>query len=187
MRPGIRSSLARLRNNKKGGCFRMSYEFDPIDLDPDFIDDIYKEAINDKGHVSKPVEVLSSEVVQNGSGVIKLSVGKIIEYSEYIDYMFGQIRAFHDTSKKTMSFREGFIDYMDGYWTEDLDTIMKFYALGIANDSIYPFVLSPNGIIVTAKDNLVIPTLNTEDPRFDEWFEKVYKKQYKPRFSKWHD
>lgn len=179
----LRISLVRLRNNKKGKNIRMSYEFAPMDLDPDFIDDIYEEAINDKGYLSKPVEVLRPGVVQKRSGVIEISVRKIIQYSEYIDYMFGQIRAFHDPSKKTMSFKEGFIDYMNGYWTEEPDTIMKFYALGIANDSIYPFVLSPNGIIVTGKDNGVIPTLNTDDPGFDEWFEKVYKKQYKPRFS----
>ena len=163
----LRISLVRLRNNKKGKNIRMSYEFAPMDLDPDFIDDIYEEAINDKGYPSKPVEVLGPGVVQKRSGVIEISVRKIIQYSEYIDYTFKTeddsniiIRAFHDPSKKTMSFKEGFIDYMNGYWTEELDTIMKLYALGIANDSIYPFVLSPNGIIVTAKDNLVIPTLN---------------------------
>ena len=92
--------------------------------------------------------------------------------------MFGQIRAFHDPSTRYMSFQEGFIDYMDGYWTEDMETILKLYALGIANGSILPFDMSKNGIIVAPKDSLVVPTLNTEDPKFDEWFENVYKRQY---------
>ena len=64
---------------------------------------------------------------------------------------------------------------------KDNDTILKLYTLGLANSSIHPFVLSKNGILVAQKDSLVIPTLHTRDPKFPEWFENVYKKEYTRR------
>ena len=160
----------------------MSYEFDPIDLDEQFIDEIYEEALTDEKHPHLPVEVLGPSLVKNRSGLVRLSVKTIIEYSEYIDFMFGQIKSFHDRENPFMTFNNGFIDYMNGYWTKDVDTILKLYALGIMNNSISPFVMSRNGVIITKKDSYVIPTFNTEDPKFPEWFENVYKKQYKPKF-----
>ena len=159
----------------------MSYEYEPENLDSAFIDEIYEEALTDKKHVHVPVEVLGPHLVKNRTGEVILNMDAIEKYSEYIDYMFGQIRAFHDTSKRYMAFQEGYIDYMNGYWTEDTDTILKFYAIGIANGSILPFDRSKNGILVAPKDSFVIPTLNTEDPRFPEWFENVYKKKYELR------
>ena len=161
----------------------MSNDFEPMDLDKDFIDDIYKEAIEDKTRAQVPVEVLGPKIVKNRSGEVLLSIKKIMEYSEYIDYMFGQMKPFHNPSSKIMTFNDGFVDYFNGYWTEDMDTIIRLYALGIVNGSISPFVASGNGVLFAKKDSLVLPTLNTEDPKFDEWFEKVYKKQYKPRYT----
>ncbi len=159
----------------------MSHNFKPEDLDETFIDEIYEDCLTDEKHISVPVEVLRPDMVKNRSGVVRLDPFKVSEYSEYIDYMFGQIRAFHDTHAEFMSFREGFINYLNNYWTEDMDTILKLYALGIVNGSIYPFAVNRRGIIITAKDMLMIPTLDTFDPKFPEWFETVYKKEYRPR------
>jgi len=156
----------------------MSNDFEPENIGSDFIEEIYEEALTDETRFYHPVEVLGPNVVKTRSGRILLAIDTIDEYSEYIDFMFGQMRSFHDKSTKYMSFQEGFIDYMNGYWTKDVDTIMKLYALGIANGSIIPFGMSKNGVIITEKSPLVIPTLNTEDPKFDDWFENVYKKQY---------
>jgi len=160
----------------------MSYEFDPENLDESFIDEIYEEALTDEKHPHLPIEVLGPSLVKNRSGLVRLSPKTIIEYSEYIDFMFGQIKSFHDRENPFMTFNNGFISYLNCYWTKDVDTILKLYALGIANNSIFPFGMSRNGVIITRKESSVIPTFNTEDPKFPEWFENVYKKQYKPKF-----
>ena len=161
----------------------MSYEFDPINLGKELIDDIYEEALTDEKHTNLPIEVLGPDLVKNGSGLVLLSPKTIVEYSEYIDYIFGQIKAFHDAENPFMPFNSGYIDYMNGYWTKDVNTLLKLYALGIANTSVFPFGKARNGVIATRKDPSVIPTYNTEDPKFPEWFENVYKKQYKPKFK----
>jgi len=161
----------------------MSNDFEPENLDKNFINEIYEEALTDDKHPNLPVEVLKPDIVKNRSGLVLLSPKTIIEYSEYIDYMFGQIKAFHDSTNPFMPFNNGFISYLNTYWTRDVDTILKLYALGIANNSILPFGVAKNGVVITRKDPSVIPTLNTEDPKFDEWFEKVYKKEYKPKFT----
>ncbi len=160
----------------------MSYEFEPENIDKYFISEIFEEALTDEKHTNLPIEVLGPDLVDNRSGIVRLSPKTIIKYSEYIDYMFGQMIAFHDPSNPFMPFNNGFINYMHCYWTKDVDTILKIYALGIANCSILPFGMARNGIIITRKDPSVIPTFNTEDPKFPEWFENVYKKQYKQKF-----
>lgn len=162
----------------------MSYEFDPIDLDESFIEEIYEEALTDDKHFNHPIEVLRPDIVQNRSGIILLDPSVIAKYSEYIDYMFGQMISFHNTSFPYMTFNDGRIDYFGYCWTKDKDVLLKLYALGIENGTIYPFVLSKNGVIVTKKDMLVIPTFNTCEDKFPEWFENVYKKQYKPRHKR---
>lgn len=159
----------------------MSYEFDPMDLDEEFIDDIYKEALTDEKHFNHPVEVLRPDIVKNRSGVVLLNPEVINKYSEYIDYMFGQTLSFHNTQSPYMTFNDGSINYFGKCWTNDYEVLIKFYAIGIELGTIYPFVLSKNGVIVTKKDALVIPTLDTGDPKFQDWFENVYKKQYKKR------
>ncbi len=161
----------------------MSNDFEPENIGSDFIEEIYEEALTDAKHINHPVQVLRSDLVERPTEIIHINPNVIFDYSEYIDYMFGQLLRFHDRSTPFMSFNEGFIDYNEAQWTRDIDTILKFYALGIANGTIGPFIKAPNGIVVTQKDSFVIPTLNTEDPKFDEWFEKVYKKQYKPRYT----
>ncbi len=161
----------------------MSNVFRPENLDDTFIDGIYGECLTDERNISVPVEVLRPDMVKNRSGVVRLNPFKVSEYSEYIDYMFGQIRAFHDTNTEFMGFQEGFINYLNDYWTEDMDTLLKLYALGIVNGSIYPFAVNRRGITITAKDMLMIPTLDTDDPKFPEWFETVYKKEYRPRLK----
>ncbi len=159
----------------------MSSNFDPENITESFVDEIYEETIEDKTRFKMPVEVLGPNVVKNRSGEVSLSVSKIVEYSEYIDYMFGQLIGFHKKSTPLMAFNDGYITYLQDCWTKDVNTLLKLYALGIANGSISPFVLSKNGVIVTQKDPMLIPTLDTDDPEFDEWFEKVYKKEYRPR------
>ena len=159
----------------------MSYNFRPENLDDTFIDGIYQEALTDAKHPNVPVEVLRPDMVKNRSGLVRLDPKTVSDYSEYIDYMFGQIRAFHDTKSEFMGFKEGFINYLNDYWTEDYDTLLKLYALGIVNGTIYPFAVNKRGIIITTKDALVIPTLDTDDPRYPELFENVYKKEYRPR------
>lgn len=159
----------------------MSNNFDPEDLDESFIDEMYEEATEDNSRFKVPIEVLGPKIVKNRSGEVHLSVSKIVEYSEYIDFMFGQLYGFHDKSTPIMTFNDGCLDYFKTYWTKDIDTLTKLYALGIANGSISPFVLARNGVIVTQKDPMLIPTLSTRDPKFPEWFEKVYKKEYRPR------
>lgn len=160
----------------------MSNEFDPINIGCELVNDIYEEALTDDNHTHLPVEVLGPGLVKNRSGLVRLSPKTIVEYSEYIDYMFGQIKSFHDRENPFMTFNNGFISYLNCYWTKDVDTILKLYALGIANNSIFPFGMARNGVIITRKDSSVIPTFNTEDPQFPKWFENVYKKQYKPKF-----
>ncbi len=159
----------------------MSHNFEPENLDETFIDEIYEECLTDNKHLHIPVEVLRPDTVEKRSGVTFIDPIILAKYAEHIDYMFGQIRAFHDIRKPYMSFQEGYINYLDAYWTEDLETILKLYTLGIANETIHPFALSRNRMIVARKDSLVIPTLDTFDPKFPEWFETVYKKEYKPR------
>jgi hypothetical protein len=83
-----------------------------------------------------------------------------------------------------MTFNGGAITYLDDLWTKDVNTLLRIYALGIANGTISPFVLSKNGMVVAQKDPMMIPTLNTEDPEFPDWFENVYKKQYRPRHKR---
>jgi hypothetical protein len=161
----------------------MSYEFDEIDLDEQFIDEIYEKALTDERHVNHPIQVLGADLVKRPSELVHINPNVIFDYSEYIDYMFGQLIRFHDRSVHFMSFNEGFVDYFGGYWTKDIDSALRLYALGIANGTIGPFIMANNGLIVTQKDSFVMPTYNTEDPRFPDWFENVYKKQYKPRYK----
>jgi hypothetical protein len=162
----------------------MSYEFDPENVNESFVDEIYEEAIESKSRFKMPVEVLGPKLGIKRSGEVYLDVSKIVEYSEYIDYMFGQMIDFHDKSEQLMTFNGGAITYLDDLWTKDVNTLLRIYALGIANGTISPFVLSKNGMVVAQKDPMMIPTLNTEDPEFPDWFENVYKKQYRPRHKR---
>jgi hypothetical protein len=162
----------------------MSYEFEPDNLTESFVDEIYEEAVESKTRFKMPVEVLGPTLGIKRSGEVYLDVSKIVEYSEIIDYMFGQMIAFHDKSTPLMTFKGGAITYLDDCWTKDVNTLLRIYALGIANGTISPFVLSKNGMVVAQKDPMMIPTLNTEDPEFPDWFENVYKKQYRPRHKR---
>lgn len=42
----------------------MSYEFDPIDLDGEFVDNIYEEALTDEDSVHFPIRVLGPKLVK---------------------------------------------------------------------------------------------------------------------------
>lgn len=113
--------------------------------------------------------VLKPEYCGKESEIIRLSKNSVLERKSMIQYLLGQIKAFHD-DRESFALQEGFLRYDDIFWTKDYEVLFKLYALALSSASITSFV-SYKDIIGSVKSPDCIPTLSPRDPNFSEWYE----------------
>ena len=149
----------------------MADNFRPIELNERNVKAIFKRCLADENNSSQGVyfsQVLRPEKCGKTSETIKFSKEMVDSYSQTIQYLLGQIKAFHDT-RESFALQEGFMRYDDTFWTKDYDILFKLYSLGLSSASITSFVAYKD-IIGSAKSPECIPTLLPRDPNFQSWY-----------------
>lgn len=98
----------------------------------------------------------------------------LLEYKEDILYLFGQLKAAHDPSKKMFTFEDCIIDYTGKPWTLDLEILYKLLYLGASPSvrAISPFV-APNHDVAPLN---ITPTYSLNDRRYLS-FIKTYRQE----------
>ena len=149
----------------------MSDNFRPVELNERNVKALFKRCLADETNSSQGTyfsQVLDPEKCGKTSEIIKFSKEMIDSYSQSIQYLFGQIKSFHDT-RETFALQEGFLRYDDTFWTKDYDVLFKLYTLGLSSASITNF-FAHKDLITSAKSPECIPTLSPRDPNFQSWY-----------------
>ena len=154
------------------------------DLSKEVVETIYEDCLADEAYTEltgcESVDLPEWELLAYPSETIVFDPDKIKVYSLYIDCLLGQLRAIHKNSIFPVSFHyTDDLDYLYNLWSDDPQVVRELFALGIANDSISRFYPLENGTYVARTNPTAIPISHTTNPRFQEWFEKVYKTKCK--------
>lgn len=157
--------------------------FEELDLNPTNIDYLY-DIIEDKKKNPKSIQVqaFSPKITPNPSQIVFFDPRELAIHSQDIDFLFGQLLAAHDRSAKYFPPETACFNYRNLTWTKNMQYLMNFFELGIANRTMMPFILSKDGRFVSMLDPKLIPTIDTSDPEYSGWV-KQYKLQYKPKFK----
>lgn len=105
---------------------------------------------------------------------IYFDTDKLIENKEYIRFLFGQLKEFHNPNGNILKLEDSVYRYDGNIWTTDKETIMKLLYLGVS-PSIQ--VISPLKYPdhYAYKSTSLEPTLTPSDPNYYSWL-KEYKK-----------
>ncbi|MBQ3532409.1 MAG: hypothetical protein IJA51_01765 [Oscillospiraceae bacterium] len=147
-------------------------KFRPLELNERNVKILFKKCLPNGDNPAEEVclaRVLKSEYCGKESEIIRLSKNNLLERKSMIQYLFGQIKAFHRDSS-AFALQEGFLRYDGTAWTKDYDTLFKLYCMGLATASISDFAANKD-IIGSIKSPDCIPTLSPKDSEFSEWYE----------------
>ncbi|MBQ9031973.1 MAG: sel1 repeat family protein [Parasporobacterium sp.] len=150
------------------------------DLKEENVDRIFKECIDNENmgdDLCVDYELFEQKNQKGDQGKAHINLVKQHVYASIIQYMCGQLKAFHSSIGQVMSFDDGMTDYQNNVWTNDEDTLIKFYALGIANEYISKFFILRDRTLVAKRNPGIIPTYFTGDPGYPEWYENEYKSE----------
>lgn len=138
--------------------------------------ELFELCLPDENTTEPEYSILFTKILgypQDGNSVF-FDKNYLLEYKEDILYLFGQLKAAHDTSKKFYTFEDCIIDYKGRPWTTDQNTLMKFLYLGASPSirAISPFV-PPNHDVYPID---IVSTLSLQDPNYLS-FIKQYRKE----------
>ncbi len=149
----------------------------PIELNEENVLRIYNNCLMKKtllNYLSSdllPVKIFTKSSCGKDSPEIYFNKSKVEEYKATIEYMYGQLYEVHHgeymiTKDKFLEPADGFLNYKNQRWTNDQNTLMSFYYLGVAAIVIMPFIIDPftNRLGVDLID--ITPTLSPNDPNF---------------------
>ena len=99
---------------------------------------------------------------------------KLIENKEYILYLFGQLREFHNNEEEILRLEDTALRYDGNLWTTDVEYIMKLLYLGVSPSvgAITPLKYPEH---YAFKNPDILPTLFPLDPNFDSWIREYQK------------
>lgn len=94
---------------------------------------------------------------------------KLKENKDYIHFLFGQLKEFHNTEGDILKLEDTILRYDGKIWTTDKELIMKLLYLGVSPSvqAITPLKY-PNHFAFKNKE--IIPTLAPLDPNYTSWF-----------------
>lgn len=148
-----------------------------IDLNTSNVLSIYKDCKIADENIGKdlddelPIKIFSKESSGKDSPEIVFSKKKINAHSLRIEYLFGQLKATHQDFKY-FSLPAGFIKYTDEHWTEKNATLLAFYYLGVAADTLPLFVRTSDTKELVSTLEHVIPSFSPDDPNFKTYHEE---------------
>ena len=148
----------------------------PIELNEENVLRIYNDCLMKKklsNFLSSdllPVKIFTKESCGKDSPEIYFSKAKIKEYSDAIEYMYGQLHAVHHEIPELLP-PGGQLDYKEKLWTKSQSVLMSFYYLGVANITIMPFIIQPVSQRLSVDLFCILPTLSPNDPNFKTWAE----------------
>lgn len=105
---------------------------------------------------------------------------KILANKQAIEYLFGQLKALHGSSRKTnITIDDALTTYTGQIWTRNKTILMEFLHLGASPSIgvITPFKAKDNS---TQLSSSLEPTLSPKDPNFAEWY-KGYEAKMKKK------
>lgn len=157
-------------------------KFRPLELNERNVKAIFKRCLANEENTKEGVyfsQVLRLDNCGKESAIIRFSKEMVDAYTPSIQYLLGQIKAFHG-DRESFGLQEGFLRYDDTFWTKDYEVLFQLYALALSSASITSFV-SVKNIIGSVRSPLCIATLSTRDPNFSEWYEE-YKMKHPELF-----
>lgn len=110
-------------------------------------------------------KIFTVESCGKDSPTIFFKKQKIEEYSDTIEYLYGQLSFVH-LKFPTLEPAKGAVTYQAKIWTRNNSTLMAFYYLGVANVTIMPFILDPDSKEIFTDLIEIKPTLSPNDPRY---------------------
>ena len=152
------------------------------DLKEGNVDRIFEDCVENRNmdeNLCVEYELFDQKHQEADRRKVRFNLAKIKIYSSIIRYFFGQLKAFHSNMSQVMSFTDGMIDYQNNAWTNDTNSLIKLYALGIASEYISRFFILENETIAAKRNPHIIPTYFTSDPRYSEWYKNEYKSENK--------
>ena len=142
---------------------------DAIELNEENIINLYQDCLASEETDPDYLRTVSFAMSPN---VPKVSFDdkKIYENAEKINYLYGQLYFTHFCFEEPLSFNPsiGCMDYNKKPWTKEQSILFAFYYLGVSNYTIALFNNS-NSVTRIVKNDVTIPTLSPNDPKFEEW------------------
>ena len=118
------------------------------------------------------IQVLGPGIAKKASDIFQVSIQKVKDHDQVIQYLLGQIKKFHIfENTDNIRIQDGFFRYDGITWTKDYDIMFKLYSLGLAGGFIRGFVRTKSDIVSLLYPNRCIPTLSPKDPNFPAWWE----------------
>lgn len=143
-----------------------------IDLNSSNVLSIYNDCKIENADIGKnkddeiPIKIFSVEVCGKDSPIIIFSKEKINAHSLRIEYLFGQLKVAHQVDFEYFSLSAGFEKYTGEYWTDKNATLLAFYYLGVAADTLPMFVRTSDTKELVSSVVHIIATLSPNDPNF---------------------
>lgn len=144
--------------------------FIPIDLNEGNVQAIFNRCLakEDEGNITY-AQVLQQALAGKKSDLIRFSKPRIVEQSQNISYLLGQLKGAHKRMDH-IPLEYGVINYNDRKWTTNADILLRLYALAIANNNIRPFALQKDNTLAINITSIK-PTPSPKDPAFPSWWE----------------
>lgn len=149
-------------------------ELIPIELNEENVLRIYNDCLMKKKLLSflssdlLPVKIFTKESCGKDSPEVYFSRAKIDEYSYAIDYLYGQLYCVHNRLQN-LDTADGSMNYKNKLWIQNESTLMSFYYLGVANETIQPFMrkrLSNGFNYIFTPLPKITPTISPNDPNY---------------------
>lgn len=149
-------------------------ELIPIELNEENVLRIYNDCLMKKKLLSflssdlLPVRIFTKQSCGKDSPEIYFSRAKIAEYSSAIDYLYGQLYCVHNKFHHLDTITSQ-MNYKNKLWTLNESTLTTFFYLGVANETIQPFMreIYSNGLNYTFVPlPEITPTLSPNDPNY---------------------
>lgn len=152
-----------------------------LELNERSVKTLFKKCLANEENTKEGVyfsQVLRLDNCGKESAIIRFSKEMVDAYTPSIQYLLGQIKAFHGANQ-TFALQEGLLRYDDTFWTKDYEVLFQLYALALSSASITSFSSLKN-LIISAKSPLCIATLSPNDSYFAEWWEE-HKNEWEDR------
>ena len=155
---------------------RDAQNFEGYILMEESVSELFSHCLPDEDTYELEYSLLFTKVLgypQDGKAIF-FDKKYLLEVKEDILYLFGQLKAAHDSSKKLYTFEDCIIDYRGKPWTLSEEVLFKLLYLGASPSigAISPFV-APNHDVVPIN---IVPTYSLTDPKYLS-FIKNYRKE----------
>ena len=101
--------------------------------------------------------------------VMKFDKAKVVQETNKLIYLFGQLRAIH-IGTASMIATDGFLKYDGTTWTQNKVALFALFYLGEVSSLLYKFTYYPSSknfaTPLNLKAHLLKPTLSPNDPNF---------------------